>query len=163
MSIQKLILMVFSVAAISPAFAQTTTTNTATRTITSPPIGLGSTETAEVNVVNTASNSSGGTAASCTGAISFLNASGTAIGSATSFTVTSGEIFSAHLAFSNSGGTAPRTVIRASVQWTLTSGTPCALQVSMDTYETSTGATNAFLPSLDGEAIPGPGPGPGYH
>jgi len=59
-----------------PVFGQTTTTTTATRTITLPPAGLGSTETAEINIVNVATNSSSGTAASCSGTISFLNPAG---------------------------------------------------------------------------------------
>ena len=40
------------------------------------PIGLASSETAQINVVNTAAASSSGTAASCTGSVSFVNASG---------------------------------------------------------------------------------------
>src|SRR5260370_40320163 len=97
MSIRSLVLMLAAIGAISSAFAQSTTN---TRDFNLPPVGLGATETAEINVVNFAANAPDGTAASCTGSISFLNASGATIGSATPFTVTSGQIFSAHLPFS---------------------------------------------------------------
>ncbi len=48
-------------------FAQTTTSNTSTITQSLPPFGLGSTETARLDLTNFASNTTGGTAASCTG------------------------------------------------------------------------------------------------
>src|SRR5579859_6071398 len=107
--------VLFATAALAAAaMAQTTTTSsTSTRQSTSAPIGLGSTETAQVNVVNTATASSSGTAASCTGSISFLNASGATIGTATPFTVTSGQIFSATLPFTKAGASGTRTEIRA--------------------------------------------------
>ena len=159
MSIQRLAMTVFAVVIVPCVVAQTSTTFT--RTLTFPPVGLGSTETAEVNVVNVASNSSNGTAASCAGSISFLNASGTTIASATTqFTVTSGQIFSAHLPFANSGGTAPRTAIRGSAQLTSPTGNPhppCDLQVSMATYDTSTGATHVVLTGLEVSLPIGPG------
>src|SRR5580700_1946406 len=60
-----------------------------------PPIGLAASETAQVNIVNTASQPIGGPAPSCTGTITFYNASGAIIGAATSFAVGSGQIFSA--------------------------------------------------------------------
>ncbi|HMD49573.1 MAG TPA: hypothetical protein VKG79_10765 [Bryobacteraceae bacterium] len=134
--------------------AQTSTTGT--RTINLPPAGLGSTETARINVVNVASESSSGTAASCTGTISFLNASGTAIGSPATFTVTSGQISSGSLPFSSAGISGVRGEIRGEIQLTLTSGVPCALAFSFETFDSTTGATHIFL------ANPGGGPGPGF-
>jgi hypothetical protein len=140
-------------------FAQTSTTGT--RTISLPPAGLGSTETARINVVNVASASSSGTAASCTGTISFLNASGTAIGSATSFTVTSGQISSATLPFSSAGLSGVRGEIRGEIQLTVTSGVPCALSFSFETFDSTTGATHSFLASPGGgPGFGGGGPGP---
>src|SRR5579863_6223267 len=79
------------------ALSQTTTSGTVTETSNTAPVGLASSETAQINVINTATASSSGTAASCTGTISFLNASGKAIGTATPFTVASGVIASASL------------------------------------------------------------------
>lgn len=162
MSIRRLVLMLASVGVISSAFAQTTT---GTRDFNLPPVGLGATETAEINVVNFAANASDGTAASCTGTISFLNASGTTIGSATPFTVTAGQISSAHLPFSGAGATGTRTAIRGVVTLTLSTATPrppCALGVSLATFDTSTGATHALVTG-GGGAGGGPGFGPGPH
>src|ERR1017187_10072868 len=75
------------------------TTITTTRDSTIGPVGVGSAETIQINVANLASNSSSGTAASCTGSITFNNTTGNAIGTSTSFTVTAGQIFSASLPF----------------------------------------------------------------
>ena len=83
------------------ALGQTTSTNAIyTTTSTLPPVGLAPGETAQVNVVNTANVSvaylgsvSASTAPSCTGSIAFLNATGAMIGTATAFTVGSGQIF----------------------------------------------------------------------
>ena len=70
------------------AVAQTTATNTSTREF--PLIGLGSTETVQINVLNQATTSASGASASCAGTIAFLNVSGAAILSSTSFTLSSG-------------------------------------------------------------------------
>src|SRR5215472_15964449 len=107
MSIRSLVLIFAAIGTISTALAQSTSTTT-TRNFNLPPLGLGATETAEINVVNFAANASDGTAASCTGSISFVNASGATIGSATPFTVTSGQIFAAHLPFSGAGSSGTR-------------------------------------------------------
>lgn len=124
-------------------FAQTT--NTFTREVITTPFGLGSTETARVSVVNVANNASNGTAASCTGSITFLNSSGTAIGSAAPFTVTSGQISGATLTFTQAGGSGVRTEIRAEVSQTLSQGVPCSLQYVLETYDSSSGATHLYL------------------
>ncbi len=128
------------------AGAQTATT--ATRNFSFPQAGLASSETAQVNVWNAAANSSSGTAASCAGSISFVNSSGATIGTATTFTVTSGQIFSASLPFSKSGATGLRTEVRAVVALTITSGSsaPCELVPTFETYDSATGATHIFLP-----------------
>ena len=131
------------------AIAQTTTTSsTATVQSTSAPIGLGSSETAQVNLVNQASASSSGTAASCAGSISFVNSSGTAIGTATSFTVGSGQISSVALPFNKVGASGVRTEIRSVVSLTIATGTgaaPCNLVTSLETYDTATGVTHLYL------------------
>src|ERR1035437_2337630 len=77
------------------AMAQTTTTVTVTRTLSYAPVGLAVGETVQVNVTNLASATKSGTAASCTGTVTFFNATGTAIGAAASFTAGSGQIVSA--------------------------------------------------------------------
>jgi len=135
--------LVAGMMASAVSFAQTT--NTITRETITAPFGLGSTETARVSVVNVANNLSNGTAASCTGSISFLNSSGTAIGSASSFTVTSGQITGASLTFVQAGGTGVRTEIRAEISQTLSQGVPCALQYVLETYDSSSGATHIYL------------------
>jgi hypothetical protein len=130
--------------AAAAAMAQTTTTTT-TRSSTLPPVGLASSETAQVNVVNLAANSASGTAASCAGSISFVNASGATIGSATSFTVTAGQTFSKSLPYSTTAASG-RTVVRGVVSLTTTSGSnaPCSLAITMETFDTSTGVTHVY-------------------
>ncbi len=147
---QKVFLTAIAVAAwtASAALAQMPMTTPQPRQFTFPPVGLGSTETAEINVVNVASNSAAGTAASCAGNISFLNASGTALGTATAFTVTSGQAFSARLPFSSAATSGNRAVVRGVVQITPSTTTPrppCALQFSFQTFDTTTGASHLLV------------------
>lgn len=132
------------------ALSQTTSGNTVTETSNTPPIGLASSETAQINVVNTASASKNGAAASCTGTISFLNASGAVIGTATPFTVASGVISSVSLPFAKTGVTGTRTEISGVITLTVTpnSGVPCSLQATLETYDSSTGVTHAYLANL---------------
>jgi hypothetical protein len=159
-SIRRIVLTTAALALGAAGAFALTSSATATRNITLPPIGLGGSETAQINVVNLASNTSTGTAASCAGSISFLNASGAAIGSATSFTVTSGQTFSASLPFAKTAASS-RTTIRGVVtltESTTTTNPPCDLQVSMETFDTSTGVTHAYLAG-GGLAIGG---GPGF-
>ncbi|HTS31883.1 MAG TPA: hypothetical protein VMH81_38700 [Bryobacteraceae bacterium] len=143
------------------AFAQTSTSTSTTRSFDYPPVGLGSTETAQVNVLNRASASSSGTAASCTGTISFVNTSGTTIGTASPFTVGSGQIATATLPFSKAGATGVRTEFVAVVTLTVssTSNAPCELVTSLETYDSTTGATHLHLD--EGGGLYGGGPGPG--
>lgn len=132
--------------AISPV-AQSSTTSL-------PPVGLASTETAQVNVVNSAPASAG--SGTCTGSIAFYNAAGAIIGSATDFKVTNGEIFSAKLPYSSAQATGDsRIVIRAEVTLNFNAQTvegsavppqPCMLGGSLETYDTSSGVTHLFFP-----------------
>jgi hypothetical protein len=126
------------------ALAQTTTT-TRTSSYSFPLVGLASTETIGVNLINLASNTTSGTAASCTGTVSFVNSSGTTIGTATPFTLTADSATSVTLAFSSSGLTSPRGLIRAVLATTDTSNVPCALSTTLNTYDTTTGVTHVFL------------------
>jgi hypothetical protein len=149
MSLRKFVLMptVLLVWTAASALAQTTTTTTGTVTRSSSfgPVGLAPTETAQINLLNTATASSSGTAASCTGTVTFTNAAGTTIGSATSFTVASDKIGAVSLPYNSSGLTA-RGEIMAAISLTQTSGTPCSLNTSFETFDTSTGATHVHLP-----------------
>jgi len=141
----------------SSAFAQTTTTS-GTRSFDYPPAGLAASETMQINVLSSATASSSGTAASCTGTISFTSAAGAALGTAASFTVSSGEIFSAALPFAKTAATGTRTEVVGVVSITTTAGTPCGLRTSLETFDTETGVTHVYL------AGPGSGPGgPGGH
>jgi hypothetical protein len=130
------------------------------RIVNLPVVNLASSETAQISVVNLASSfmAASGTVtasitASCTGSITFYGSTGTAIAPATSFTVGSGQIFSASLPYADisqnnvvsaNGG---RTPIRGVVTITETagSGAPCTLASSLETYDTATGVTNVHL------------------
>src|SRR5437899_7417562 len=148
-----------SVWALSAAFAQTTTTTT--RTLNFPPFGLGSSETARINLTNIAVASSSGTGASCTGTASFVNAAGTPIGTATNFTIASGVTASASLPFGSAAISTPRSAIRAMVQVTRSSSspTPCALLISVETFDTSTGAGHLYIAGQEYGEGPGFGGG----
>ena len=139
------IAMTLMVAAM--AMAQTTTTTT--RSFTIGPVGVGSTETIQVNIANLATNSANGTAASCTGSIAFNNATGTAIGTATTFTVTANQIFSASLPFSRIAASGVRAevlgVISLTTSSTANTRTPCSLHYSLETFDTATGATHVHV------------------
>ena len=149
MSIRKLVVTSFLAAALAvSAFAQgSTSTSTTTQNFLFPPVGLGSTETAQVNVVNIASASSGGTAASCTGSISFASSTGAVIGKATAFTVGTGQIASVSLPFGTSGFAATRGEFVATLTLTVTrpSTAPCSLVFSLESFATATGETHILL------------------
>lgn len=138
------LLFVLAAAVTGSALAQTTTT-TRTSDFSFPLVGLASTETIGVNLINLASNTSSGTAASCTGTVAFLNSAGTTIGTATPFTLAADAVTSVTLAFSSSGLTSPRGLIRAVLTSTVTSNVPCNLSTTLNTYDTTTGVTHVFL------------------
>jgi len=147
MMLRRLLSILIGVCVITPwaAMAQTTTTTTTTtHESSSAPVGLATSETAQINLTNLATESASGTAASCTGTIAFVNAAGTAIGTATSFTIASGVTFSATLAFATVGATA-RTEFRGVVTLTQTSGVPCLISSSLDTHDTTSGVTHLYL------------------
>ncbi len=154
------ILFALAAVAVAPVFAQATIV-TRTSDFTFPVIGIGSTETIGVNLINLAGNSANGTAASCTGSVIFYNAAGTAIGSAATFTLASNAATSINLAFSGTGITGTRGLIRAVLASTVTSGVPCALSYSLNTFDTGTGATHLFLAGPTVNMMPLTGPGPG--
>jgi hypothetical protein len=141
------IFLIFSIG-LSSAVAQTTTNNT--REFVFPAIGFGSTETLEINVINVAANSNAGTAASCTGSVVFRNAAGATLGTATAFTLTTGQISSARLPFATASSTGGRAVVRPLVQVTVPTATPrppCSLQLSLEIVDAATNATQVFVGS----------------
>jgi hypothetical protein len=119
-----------------------------TRDFVFPPVGLGSTETMQVDLVNIAPAPATATATAplCTGTVTFANASGATIGTAAPFKVGSGQIQSITLPFSASNIVGSRGAILASVQQTTTvpSPAPCSLLFSLATFD-STGVTHVFL------------------
>jgi hypothetical protein len=131
------------------AIAQVTTSTSTTRSSDIGPVGVGSTETIQVTVANLAANSASGTAASCTGSISFNNSAGTAIGTATNFTLTSGQISSVSLPFNRVASSGVRAEVIAVIsQTTTTSSTtrvPCELRYAVETFDTATGASHVYI------------------
>jgi hypothetical protein len=164
--------LILSLTVIAGAVAQTALAQppsatlpppTFTRNSSFPPVGLAASETMQVNVVNLAENpatvTSTSPAASCTASISFFNAAGTPIGTATSFTVTAGEAQSATMTLAKAGITGTtRAEIRAVIQSTITEGRdapPCSLASSLETFDTTLGVTHVYL---TGPAPSSPGP-----
>jgi hypothetical protein len=144
MSIRNLrLLFAFAAAITGSAFAQTTTTHTTDFTF--PLVGLGSTETLGVNLINMAAKSQGGTAASCGGSVTFINAAGTTIGTPTTFTLATDAVTSVTLPFSSAGISGIRGLVRTVVATTTTNGVPCSLASTLNTFDTATGVTHVFL------------------
>jgi hypothetical protein len=108
------------------------------------PVGLGTTETLQVNVANLASNPTTGAAASCAASVAFLSATGTAIGTASTLTATAGETVSAKLP-SGAQGTGTHIEVRVVVTLTQTSGVPCTPVYTLETYDSSSGATHVYV------------------
>jgi hypothetical protein len=135
---------------VSSAWAQGPTVPAGvTRNYVFAPIGLGSGETASITVMNaaTATSPGGGSAApSCTGTISFSNSKG-AIGTPTSFTMASGQFTTVTLPFASAGLSGIRGEIQGNVALITSTAapTPCLLVASMETYDSTTGATHAVL------------------
>ena len=159
-----------------PVFGQTTPPATETTTTTLPPVGLASTETVQVNVVNASpalpTVSTTAAPPACSGSITFLDAGGSTIGTATEFKLSSGQIFSARLPYATAAasGTA-RIVVRAAISTTLNlssapnpvvNGTTvlplllpnCFLTSSLETYDTATGVTHVFYANSGPQAVP---------
>ncbi len=141
--------------AVVCAMAQTPTTSTVTREYIFPPVGLGSGETASITVVNTAASSSSlgngsqlPQAPSCSGTIVFSNANG-AIGMPASFTVGANGFQTVTLAFANAGLGNDRGEIQGKVTLNLPTANPapCALSISLETYDSMSFATHLVISS----------------
>jgi hypothetical protein len=125
-----------------------------TRTMTFAPVGVATSETVQVNVSNSASNSSA-TPASCSGTITFTVPAAKNQPAAVKFTVSAGQLFSTDLAW-GSLGVSGRAEILASIQLTQSFGTPCSLITSLETFDSSTGVTHSYQsnPSTSGIVVP---------
>jgi hypothetical protein len=136
------------------AFGQLSNTNVIIANSSSfPPVGIGSTETLQVILSNTATGSLTGTAPSnqaapsCNGSVAFYNASGLIIGTATSFTLTTGQISQVSLPYASTASSSVRELIRAVVSLSITfqEAARCSLSYSLATFDTATGATQAIV------------------
>lgn len=153
MSLRNFILLLALAAFACSASAQTTTI-TRTTDYTFPVVGLGSTESIGVNLINVAANSASGTAASCTGSVTYFNAAGAIIGAANTFSLGANAATSINLPFSSTGITGVRGLIRTVVASTTTSGVPCSLSYSLNTFDTSSGVTHIFIQGASMVATP---------
>lgn len=144
---------------VTCAFGQTAVNFT--RDYNFPPVGLASTETAQINLVNIAPIPTTTTteAPACTGTVTFTNASGAVIGKPTSFTTTGSQVISVQLMFTQLqlASTDIRGEFVASVQLThAVPAAPCSLVFSLETFDTSTGVTHVYLgDSATGTALVG--------
>jgi hypothetical protein len=146
------------------AFAQGETgTVTTTTNFVFPPVGLVSGETAAVSLVNIAPapTSTTATAPSCTGTVTFAGPTGTTIGTASPFTVGSGQIKTISLPFATAGITSTRGEILVSVQQTTTrpSTAACSLVFSLEVYD-STGETHVLMGNAAATTPPSNSPEP---
>lgn len=133
-------------------FANAITTTTTTST-SLPPVAIGMTETVQVILTNTAAASVIGNAiptqtqASCNGSVSFYNASGAVIGTATTFTVPGGQTAQVSLPYASAGSAAVRALIRPVVSVTspISATASCSLSYSVATFDTVSGVTHAMF------------------
>ncbi len=126
------------------------------RTIVLAPVGLAATETAQINIVSSAAAYPGGAfVTTCQASVTFYGADGTALGAATDLTAgNTAQVLSAKLPYAATGATGARTAISARIALTpapAVSSTlappipPCALAYSLETYDTATGVTHAYV------------------
>jgi hypothetical protein len=116
-----------------------------------PPVGLGSTETMQVNITTQPSLLSVipfPVPATCAGTVAFLNSAGTAIEPAMGFKISDGQTFSVALPFGKAGMAGIRGQVR--VQITITppavkNALPCSLQSSLETFDSVSGATHVYI------------------
>jgi hypothetical protein len=122
-------------------------------------VGLASSETAQVNVVNLApsvqsvtpgSVPAEGAKALCTGGITFYNSSGNIITSSPSFAIGTRQIFSATLPYSETLPTNGTSGARTAVWATVTIGgdntaNACAPAANIETFDTATGVTHLHV------------------
>lgn len=147
----KLSILAFCSGLMLSAFSAMGQTNSSLIASSLPPVGVASSESLQVNLVNNATGPAdpNSTAPLCSGTIVFYGATGSAIGAAMNFAIGGGAIFSASLPYSAMGATGGRTVVRAAITlsttWAgLVPPPACALGSSIETFDTLTGVTHAF-------------------
>ena len=143
--------VLFLIVFAASAFGQPNPGTPPSRIFNFPPVGLASTETAQVNIVSTsaANVGPGATATSCSGTITFTDANGKTIGTPANFTTAGSEIYSKQLTFSQLGASGTRGEFAASIA---VSGNSmpytrsfCTFNYSLETFDTTTGATHVFV------------------
>jgi hypothetical protein len=123
-----------------------------------PPLNLAATETAEVGITSSAAGYVGGAfLTTCNAAVAFYGADGSALGAASDFTIGDDrQIFSARLPYGSS------TVVSAQIALTAKGGVfdvlappipVCAVAFALQTLDTATGVTHAFLPGWAAQGI----------
>jgi hypothetical protein len=134
---------------------------TPTRTVDLPVVGLASSETAQVNVASPGFTgiSDAPLPSPCTGTIAFYNASGAAIGSSTSFSITLAQVFSASVPYSAvvPGDPPPTGNGRTTIRAIVTTSAACAVIANIETFDTATGVTHVHV---EGNATVGIFPNP---
>ncbi len=143
------------------------------QTIVLPPVTLAPSETAQVNIASAAAGYPGGAfVTSCQVSITFYGADGSALGKAAEITVgSSGQIYSAKLPYATTGATSTPSVVGTRISLTpapVAVSTlsppipPCAVAFSLETYDTATGVTHAFVSgqAAQGTTAPEPTVGP---
>ena len=140
-------IIVLAVGGVTAVLAQPSTTTT--RQVSFAPVGVALTETMQVNLFNQAAATNNGTAPSCTGSVSFVDATGKAIaGTGGNFTVASGQTQSVSVLgtkANTSTTTGSRAEVRAVITLNVVHGTPCSLVDSLETFDSTTGATHVYL------------------
>jgi hypothetical protein len=110
-------------------------------------VGIGPSEGIEVNLINLASNPSNGTAASCTGSVSFTTVSGgTVTAGGGDFTLAANQATSILPTLGNNVvNQSNRVLIHAVVESTITAGVPCSLASTLTSFDSATGVTHVLL------------------
>jgi hypothetical protein len=125
-----------------------------------PPVGLGATETAAVNIEETAAPATPtGVEPACNGSVAFYDAAGSIIGASTNFTLGARQISSVKLPYASIGTAgANQTMVRAEIALAATFDTvstpPCALGFSLETYDSGTGSTHALVSGTTAQKVP---------
>lgn len=131
-----------------------------TRSANFGPVGVGSTETLQVTVLNNASNllplaSLIATPGPCTGSVSLFDASGKQIGSASSFSVAPGEMQSLKFGFGQLASSGSGVELRGVISITPSTPSFCPLSYAVETFDTSSGSTHLYFNGVvSGFAVP---------
>ena len=121
-----------------------------TRSANFGPLGVGSTETLQITVLNTASNilplaSQIPVPGPCAGSVSLFDASGKQIGSAASFSVAAGDMQSLKFGFGQLATSGSRVELRGTISITPSSPAFCPLSYAVETFDTSSGSTHLYF------------------